>query len=86
MFETHSTIYPLRTVAYMIEHGEFPVPIILLDNRDGHLSELDPLSIVPSGFVLIEGHRRFNIALYLHEIGRLRAFVQVWMMTFLRNQ
>jgi hypothetical protein len=67
----------------MLEHHDFPAPVLILDNRDGHVSipageyELDTL---PTGYVLVEGHGRFNMALYLHRTGRLRPEVDVWLM------
>lgn len=75
-------LYP--TAVYMKKHGRFPTPIVVLDNRDGHLktnSELGGLLPLPSCFVLIEGHRRFNLALHLHEIGELKPHLKVWLMT-----
>lgn len=75
---------PYPTSAYMLEHGDFPAPIIVLDNRDGHINpetvEFD-YQALPKGYVLIEGHRRFNIALYLHSTKRLKPEVHLWLMT-----
>jgi hypothetical protein len=68
--------YRYKTALYMLEHGDFPAPIIVLDNRDGHLLQRD----LPPAYILIEGHRRFNMSLYLHSIGRLRPSVDVWLM------
>ncbi|MEZ0001616.1 hypothetical protein [Sinorhizobium fredii] len=62
----------------MMEHGDFPTPIIVLDHRDGHLPTTRG---VPSAYLLIEGHRRFNMALYLQKKGRLAPTVTVWLMT-----
>ncbi|MGB8401483.1 hypothetical protein [Bradyrhizobium sp.] len=75
---------PYRTSAFMIEHGEFPTPIIILDNRDGHINSntvQHAYENLPAAYVLIEGHRRFNIALYLQKTGRLKPQVYVWLMT-----
>lgn len=66
-----------RTALYMGKHGDFPTPIIVLDNRDGHLPAKKGL---PSSHVLIEGHRRFNMALYLQKKGRLAPEITVWLM------
>lgn len=73
--------YP--TAVFMNEYCTFPVSIICLDNRDGHLtdknsrpSELNP----PPGLILIEGHRRFNMALFLLEQNRLKSEFVVWVM------
>jgi hypothetical protein len=73
-----------RTAKYMDEHGDFPSPIIVLDNRDGHLSGLQSVPTwernIPASFVLIEGHRRFNMALFLAAQGRLVEQPRVWLM------
>ena len=75
---------PYRTSAYMLEHGDFPAPIVVLDNRDEHIN---PNTVeffyqaLPAASVLMEGHRRFNIALYLHTTKRLKPEVQLWLMT-----
>jgi hypothetical protein len=74
--------YEYATAIYMIAHGDFPAPIIVLDNRDGHLRD-DPAAhweVYPAAHVLIEGHRRFNLALYLGREKRLNASVSVWVM------
>lgn len=69
----------LRT--YMLENRKFPVPIIVLDNRDGHLlidaPEWEP--VLP-GWVLIEGHNRFELALFLEKSGAFSPTVDVWLM------
>jgi hypothetical protein len=71
-----------KTAVYMSEHGDFPSPIIVLDNRDGFLkSQPQAFRQIPASYVLIEGHRRFNIALYLQSKGLLRPTVHVWLMT-----
>jgi hypothetical protein len=72
---------PYRTVAYMLEHHDFPAPLIILDNRDGHVVPEFEYQAIPSAYVLMEGHRRFNIALYLQTAGRLNPHVNVWLMT-----
>lgn len=73
-----------RTAKYMAEHRNFPVPIIVLDNRDGHLRAghdgVPHHEDMPASFVLIEGHCRFNMALYLHSEGRFTATPNVWLM------
>lgn len=75
---------PYRTSAYMLEHGDFPAPIIVLDNRNGHINPNTvefPYQTLPVAYVLMEGHRRFNIALYLHTTQRLKPEAQLWLMT-----
>jgi len=36
---------------------------------------------LPAAYVLMEGHRRFNIGLYLQSTRRLNPLVDVWLMT-----
>ena len=78
--------YP--TALYMAQHGDFPAPIIVLDNRNGHLQAGRPptpgYSGLPAAYILVEGHRRFNMALYLHSVGRFCAAPRVWLMSQLR--
>ncbi|WP_038966976.1 hypothetical protein [Bradyrhizobium diazoefficiens] len=73
--------YP--TATYMLEEGEFPTPIVVLDNLDAHMSEdrVGRRDGLPVSLVLIEGHRRFNIALYLLTQDKLKPNVDVWLMT-----
>jgi hypothetical protein len=69
------------TAEYMLEYQQFPVPIIILDNRDGHHNVDYPEEFpLPAAYILIEGHTRFNIGLYLHVTGRLDSG-DVWLMT-----
>ena len=74
-----------KTADFMREHGCFPVPIIVLDNRDGHLVSGQPpvpaYTGIPAAFVLVEGHRRFNMGLYLASIGQMRSPCKVWLLT-----
>lgn len=76
--------YPLAS--YMLEHATFPVPPVILDNQDDHLS-LNPAAHMPlpAAILLVEGHRRFNIANYLAHEGRLRQSVPVWLMERARS-
>jgi hypothetical protein len=74
--------YP--TAAYMKEHGCPPVPVIVLDTRDGVFKFGDGLvsqreRALPAAYVLVEGHRRFNLALALQEQNRLTKF-PIWLM------
>lgn len=73
-----------RTAAFMKENRKPPTPIIVLDNRTGHFKAGDGLvpkreGEFPASYVLIEGHRRFNLALALHSTAQLAAF-PVWLM------
>lgn len=77
-----------RTAAYMTAHRDFPTPIIVLDNRDGHLEIAEPrppkwAPVFPKALILIEGHRRLNMGLYLSAIGRLKPFVKIYLMSVL---
>ncbi|MBB5050053.1 hypothetical protein HNQ36_000001 [Afipia massiliensis] len=77
--EQFGQLYP--TGVYMKAHKNFPAPIIVLDNRDGHLNvDYPPIWDVPACFALIEGHSRFSIASYLRSIGGLGHSVDVWLM------
>jgi hypothetical protein len=75
-----------RTAAYMNDHGDFPAPIIVLDNRDNHIQGLESVPKwekgLPASFLLIEGHRRFNMALFLQSQGRLVEKPKAWVMTY----
>lgn len=75
--------YEYPTAIYMIAHGDFPSPIIVLDNRDAHVhhNPKEPWTAVPRGYVLMEGHRRFNLSLHLQDSGKLKPDVGVWLMT-----
>ena len=65
----------------MAEQRTFPVPPIVLDNRDGHLTGVREAHFpLPSAHLLVEGHRRFNIALHLASIGQLEQSVPFWLM------
>lgn len=74
----HRQNFGYRLADFMVEHGTFPVPPILIDNRDAH----PPYSRLPypPAFLLVEGHRRFNIAAYLASNGRLIDSVPFWLM------
>jgi hypothetical protein len=75
--------YPYSSTAkFMITQGCPPAAIILLDNRDGHLSRSRKVvqDHIPRSVVLIEGHCRFNLCLSLQSQGRLIR-VPAWLMT-----
>ena len=66
---------------YMVEHEDVPEPIIVLDNRDGSLNATHGAPWqCPSGFLLIEGHKRFELAAYMFSVGRLKPSIRVWLM------
>jgi hypothetical protein len=65
---------------YMLEHFRFPAPIIVLDNRDGHHNADYPNEKkLPASYVLVEGHTRFNVGIYMQSIGRLEQ-ADAWLM------
>lgn len=77
------TLTRYKTAIFMLEHRTFPSPIIVLDNRDGHWTPPrvpDDWKALPQGLVLMEGHRRFNLALHLEATGRLNPTVPIWLM------
>jgi hypothetical protein len=69
---------------FMLTNKDFPTAIIILDNRDGHLEQgkgCVPLyEDIPKGYVLIEGHRRFEIALYLSRKNQFSPTFKAWLM------
>ncbi|WP_262266980.1 MULTISPECIES: hypothetical protein [Microvirga] len=77
--------YEFRTARYLVDHLSFPRPIIVLDNRDGHLRKgIPPVpesENLPASYLLIEGHRRFQMGLYLQSMGKLNPTVELWIMT-----
>lgn len=67
---------------YVMEHKSFPHPIVILDNRDGHMAEeYSRASRVPPGYVLIEGHCRMDLGLFLHSEGHFGPTFNAWLMT-----
>jgi hypothetical protein len=65
-----------------MENRKFPQPIVILDNRDGHLQkEYEDADRVPPGYILIEGHVRLNIGSYLQSIGAFGPTFEAWLMT-----
>jgi hypothetical protein len=77
--------YEFRTARHLVDHRRFPRPIIVLDNRDGHLCKGVPpvpeSEDLPASYLLIEGHRRFQMGLYLQAKGELDPTVELWIMT-----
>ncbi len=73
-----------KTAIYMLRHRTFPIAIVVLDNCDGHRSPpnvTDDYKALPRGLVLVEGHRRFDLALHLEATGRLESTVPIWLMS-----
>ena len=71
-----------RVGQYMREKRRFPHPIIILDNRAGDLASIpdNPRFSVPECFILVEGHKRFEIAIHMLDLGDLPEVVDVWLM------
>lgn len=73
-----------RTARYMNEHKRPPAALVVLDNRDDHLrtqgGAIPAWEIsIPASYVLVEGHRRFALALGLQERAELHE-LPVWVM------
>ena len=67
----------------MREHRDVPEPIIVLDNRDGHLSLIESApeyEQFPASYLVIEGHNRFEIAAAMFQNGMFAPSVRVWLM------
>jgi hypothetical protein len=72
----------LPLAVYIMENKRYPQPIVILDNRDGHLQvEYEFASRVPPGYILIEGHFRLNIGLYLLSKDAFGPNFDAWLMT-----
>jgi hypothetical protein len=67
---------------YMLDTGLFPVPIIVADNRDGHLVDhaYKDSNYFPKTYVLIEGHRRLEFGTFLASRGQLAPTQEIWIM------
>lgn len=77
----HRRTYGYALADYMVEQGTFPVPPVVVDNRDGHLTDTPHEAFpLPAAYILVEGHRRFNIAAYLASVGKLQPTVPFWLM------
>ena len=63
---------------YMTEHGTWPEPIIMLDNRDGIRLEAEAGSEAGRPYHLLEGHRRLGFFLALKRRHALAATHKVW--------
>lgn len=83
LMEVHERFDGLWLVEHMLSTGEFPVPPILLDNRDGHLidHQYKKDDYFAKTYLLIEGHRRYELAFYLATLGKLGPSLEFWIMT-----
>lgn len=70
---------------FMLAKRTFPSPPIVLDNRDGHLIDGRGPEYYPNCYLLIEGHLRFSVALYLDSIQQIEANLPFWLMTKISN-
>jgi hypothetical protein len=77
--EDHRQKFGYDLAEWMTANQDFPVPPVIIDNRDGHLPY--NFETYPANFLLVEGHRRFFMASYLAKVGRLKPFVPFWLMT-----
>lgn len=62
---------------------QMPIPMVLLDNRDGHLDELaekPSYEVLPHAIIVIEGHRRHALACYFHSRGDFVTKFDAWVM------
>ena len=84
--DVDSRRYPYWLADFMVAEHDFPVPIIVLDNRDGHIpakpkrGSFPRRAVLPPEFILIEGHKRFAIALYLISIDAFAPSFDLWLM------
>lgn len=66
---------------YMAVNRAWPVRPIVLDNRNGAVADHPDGGVsLPSTFVLIEGHTRFNVAAFLQTRGEMNEPVHLWLM------
>lgn len=76
---------PIWLVTYMKEHMDFPSPIVILDNNDNHLENVaevpEHYRDLPSALILVEGHRRHQIGLYLRSVKQLQDCISICRLT-----
>jgi hypothetical protein len=68
---------PSGLADFVESKGTFPVPITVADNCAGHLSHRG----LPSGYIMMEGHRRHSMGLYLATKNKMAGDVPIWLMT-----
>lgn len=70
---------------YMLEHGTWNTPIVLLKNSEGTL--VHPNSDrLRSPYHLLEGHRRLSFLNGLRETGKAKSEHEVWIATVALNE
>lgn len=79
----------LWLVRYMREHHNIPRPLILLDNRRGVLAGEEQASVhqqrSPLTHILIEGHKRFELAAFLYSRAQLDDSIEAWVMEHVQD-
>ena len=67
---------------YMVETLKFPRPIIVLDNLDNHIEEIidRPHWLKGHQKILVEGHRRHEVAVGMFLKGMLSEPLEMWLM------
>ena len=66
---------------YMVEHGTWNTPVVLLENLDDSI-EFPDGSPMKSPFHLLEGHRRLSFLVGLRKIDRAKPEHRVWIATW----
>lgn len=85
LVEEHHPTWSYWLTGFMLDHGDFPSPPVLLDNRDQHICDRLEPDFYPTAFMLVEGHRRLAIATYLAATGRMKPQLSFWLMTHLKT-
>ncbi|WP_234052599.1 MULTISPECIES: hypothetical protein [unclassified Xanthobacter] len=80
LVEEHHPMWGLWLTEYMLKYKTFPTPPIVVDNFDLHVRDNMPDGFYPAAFLLVEGHKRFEIASYLAESGRMELILPIWVM------
>lgn len=80
---------PLWLVTFMRHEKQFPTPIIVLDNSDGHLKSQSSAPKydrnLPEALILVEGHNRLNIALHLSSQNELKDKLEIFRLEKIYN-
>lgn len=73
---------PLWVAAYMEREKRWPEPPIVIDNRDG-LIDFELMAFdIPQGFVVVEGHKRVELAMALIRRGELANDLRIWVLSY----
>lgn len=67
---------------FMVENKRFPKPIIVLDNQDQHILSLEnrPDWLENKPLILVEGHRRYEVAVGMMQKDPLDNPQKMWLM------